>query len=149
MLKYAKVIDDETKKCQVGTGTNAEFYESVGMTQQDVEQSDVDNCWYLKEYCPHKSEEEKEREERERINQLSLTKREVFLAIYRDKQITPEQIRAMLTSEEARIEFDYANDYFRGNPLIGQLGEALGYTPSQLDTLFETGEIPQDVNTVE
>lgn len=93
--------------------------------------------------------EEIAQQERERIAQLSLTKREVFLAIYRDKQITPEQIRAMLTTEEAKIEFDYANDYFRGNPLIGQLGEALGYTPSQLDTLFETGEIPQDVNTVE
>ncbi|MCQ2744036.1 MAG: hypothetical protein MJ230_04475 [bacterium] len=141
MLKYAKIINEETKQCEVGLGTNAEFYKSIGMTQQDVEQSDVDNCWYLKEYCPHKSEEEKEREERERINQLSLTKREVFLAIYRDKQITPEQIRSMLTTDEARIEFDYANDYFRGNPLIGQLGEALEYTSEQLDTLFETGEL--------
>ncbi len=141
MLKYAKIINKETKQCEVGLGTNAEFYESIGMTQQDVEQSDVDNCWYLKEYCPHKSEEEKEREERERLDMLSLTKREVFLAIYRDKGITPEQIRAMLTTEEARIEFDYANDYFRGNPLIGQLGEALEYTSEQLDTLFKTGEL--------
>ena len=83
------------------------------------------------------TEEEKEAQERDRIDHLSLTKREVFLAIYNDKQITPEQIRSMLTSEEAKIEFDYANDYFRGNPLISQLGEALGYTPSQLDFLFE------------
>lgn len=93
------------------------------------------------------TQEEKEQQERERLNHLSLTKREVFLAIYKDKQITPDMIRSMLTSEEARIEFDYANDYFRGNPLIGALGEALGYTPYQLDYLFEYGEIPQDVNT--
>lgn len=52
----------------------------------------------------------------------------------------------MLTSEEAKIEFDYANDYFRGNPLIGQLGEALGYTPNQLDYLFINKEFPQDIN---
>ncbi|MCQ2739102.1 MAG: hypothetical protein MJ237_02615 [bacterium] len=82
------------------------------------------------------TEEEIAQQEREALNMLSLTKREVFLAIYRDKQITPEQIRAMLTSEEAKIEFDYANDYFRGNPLIGQLGEALGYTSQELDSLF-------------
>lgn len=93
-------------------------------------------------------QEEIAQKERERLNKLSLTKREVFLAIYKDKGITPEQIRSMLTSEEAKIEFDYANDYYRGNPLIGQLGEALGYTPTQLDVLFETGEIPPDVNKI-
>ena len=92
------------------------------------------------------TQSEIEQQERARIDSLSLTKREVFLAIYRDKEITPEQIRSMLTTEEAKIEFDYANDYYRGNPLIGQLGEALGYTPTQLDELFKTGEIPQKEN---
>ena len=55
-------------------------------------------------------------QERERLNQLSLTKREVFLALYKDKGITPEQIKAQITNPEALIEFEYANDYFRGNP---------------------------------
>ena len=82
------------------------------------------------------TQEEKEQQERERINHLSLTKREVFLAIYKDKQITPDMIRSMLTTEEAKIEFDYANDYFRGNPLIEQLGQSLGYSTNELDSLF-------------
>lgn len=86
------------------------------------------------------TEEEIKQQERERINHLSLTKREVFLAIYKDKQITPEQIKAMIPTEEGKIEFDYANDYFRGNPLIEQLGLALGYNVEQLDYLFEHGE---------
>lgn len=90
------------------------------------------------------TEEEIAQQEREGIAQLSLTKREVFLAIYRDKQITPEQIRAMLATDEARIEFDYANGYFRGNPLIGQLGEALGYTSKEMDYLFINKELPDD-----
>ncbi|MCQ2754296.1 MAG: hypothetical protein MJ231_04515, partial [bacterium] len=77
-----------------------------------------------------------EQQERERLNHLSLTKREVFLAIYRDKQITPDMIRSMLTTEEAKIEFDYANDYYRGNPLIEQLGQSLGYSTDELDNLF-------------
>ena len=82
------------------------------------------------------TKEEIEQQERERIDHLSLTKREVFLAIYKDKQITPDMIRSMLTSDEAKIEFDYANDYFRGNPLIEQLGLSLGYSSNELDYLF-------------
>lgn len=89
-------------------------------------------------------EEEKARRERERLNQLSLTKREVFLALYQDKGITPEQIKAQLTEPEALIEFEYANDYFRGNPLIDLIGQSLGYTSSQLDYLFEHKELPND-----
>ena len=82
-------------------------------------------------------ETEKAKEEAMRIAQLSLTKREVFLAIYQDKTITPEQIRAQITDTEALIEFDYAEKYYRGNPLIDLLGASLGYTKEQLDDLFE------------
>lgn len=82
-------------------------------------------------------EEEQKRKEQERIAQLSLTKREVFLAIYQDKGITPEQIRSQITDQGALIEFDYAEKYYRGNPLIDLLGASLGYTKGQLDYLFE------------
>lgn len=82
-------------------------------------------------------EAEKAKREAMRIAQLSLTKREVFLAIYQDKGITPEQIRAQITDQSALIEFDYAEKYYRGNPLIDLLGASLGYTKEQLDYLFE------------
>lgn len=88
------------------------------------------------------ADEREAREERERLDQLSLTKREVFLALYKDKGITPEQIKAQITNPEALIEFEYANDYFRGNPLINTIGQALGYTTAQLDYLFENKELP-------
>lgn len=84
----------------------------------------------------------KEQEERQRLNMLSLTKREVFLALYRDKGLTPEQIRASITNPEALIEFDYATEYYRGNPLIDAIGLQLGYTTEDLDYLFENGELP-------
>ena len=90
-----------------------------------------------------KTEEEKEAEERERISKLSLTKREVFLALYKDKGITPEQIKAQITNPEALIEFEYAGDYYRGNPLIDAIGSMLGYTSAQLDYLFEYKELPE------
>ena len=55
MLKYAKVINEETKQCEVGLGNNSEFYKSIGMTELDVEQSY--DGWYLKGYAPKKSQE--------------------------------------------------------------------------------------------
>lgn len=87
-------------------------------------------------------EVEQLQKERERIAQLSLTKREVFLALYRDKGITPEQIKAQITNPEALIEFEYAGDYYRGNPLIDLIGQTLGYTSEELDYLFENKELP-------
>lgn len=57
MLKYAKIINEETKQCDVGTGTNAEFYKSIGMTEMDVEQA-YDGGWYIKGFAPEKPESE-------------------------------------------------------------------------------------------
>lgn len=48
---YAKIINDETKQCEVGIGTNIEFYKSIGMTEMDVEQAH-DGQWYVKGYAP-------------------------------------------------------------------------------------------------
>lgn len=57
MIKYAKVINEETKECQVGTGTNSELYIKIGMTEQDVEQCEWNGNWYLKGYVPQEPEE--------------------------------------------------------------------------------------------
>ena len=83
-------------------------------------------------------EAEKAQKEAERVAKLSLTKREVFLGLYEAKGVTPEQIKAQITDPAALIEFEYANDYFRGNPLIDSVGAVLGITPAQLDCFFET-----------
>lgn len=87
-------------------------------------------------------EEEEKQKEREKLSKLSLTKREVFLALYKDKGLTPDDIRKQITDTQALIEYDYASEYFRGNPLIEQIGLMLGYTTEQLDYLFEHKELP-------
>ncbi len=87
-------------------------------------------------------EQEQAQKRRNYLDGLSLTKREVFLALYKDKSITPEQIKAQITNPESLIEFEYANDYFRGNPLIDSIGQSLGYSSEQLDYLFEHKELP-------
>ena len=57
---------------------------------------------------------------------------------YKDKGITPEQIKSQIPNDEALIEFEYANDYYRFNPLIDIVGASLGITPEQLDKFFES-----------
>jgi hypothetical protein len=83
------------------------------------------------------TEEEIELQEKQRIAQLKLTKREVFLGLYQAKGVTPDMIKAQITDPQALIEFEYANDYYRGNPLIDIVGATLGITPEQLDKFFE------------
>ena len=51
MLKYAQIIDEQTKRCDVGTGSAVEYYKSIGMTEQDVEQA-YDGQWYIAGYAP-------------------------------------------------------------------------------------------------
>lgn len=59
MKKYAKIINEETKACEVGIGTNAKFYQSIGMTEMEVEQA-YNGGWYLEGYAPEKPEPTKE-----------------------------------------------------------------------------------------
>lgn len=48
---YAKIINAKTKQCEVGIGTNAKFYQSIGMTEMDVEQA-YNGQWYIAGYAP-------------------------------------------------------------------------------------------------
>ena len=58
MLKYARLLNEVTGLCEVGLGTNVEFYKSIDMTELDVTQSNIDNEWYLTSMCPNKPEEQ-------------------------------------------------------------------------------------------
>ena len=55
MKKYAKIVNEETKQCEVGLGTNSAFYQSIGMTEMDVEQA-YDGQWYVDGFAPVKPE---------------------------------------------------------------------------------------------
>ena len=145
MLKYAKVINEETGLCEVGTGTNSKFYISIGMTKKDVMQSDIDGQWYLTEKCPMKTDEQKAKEERERIALLNMTGADVERAIYKVKGIDFDDILAMVKDNPAidekalKIELK-ANNFYRGNPYVDAVGLLLGFTGEMLDKFFETND---------
>lgn len=63
MLKYAKIINEETKQCSVGLGTNNSYYQSIGMFLMDVEQA-YNSQWYLVGYAPQEPVEDKQKEVR-------------------------------------------------------------------------------------
>ena len=71
MLKYAQIINEQTKQCDVGLGTNIKFFKSIGMKEMEVEQG-YDNNWYLKGYTPQKPQE--------LINQEKISEYQRYLA---------------------------------------------------------------------
>ena len=152
MIKYCKIINKEKGLVEIGTGTNANFYKSIGMTQLDVQQSDIDGAWYLTDKCPMKTDEQKAQEEAQRIAMLNLTAADVERAIYKAKGLEFEDIIALIEAQplnedgEAILDIKAlkielkANNFYRGNPYINQVGTLLGLTSQQLDEFFETND---------
>lgn len=85
MILYAQIVNNETKQCNVGIGTNEDFYKSIGMEKMDVEES-WDGTWYLVGYSPEKP---------------APTIQEQIEAL--EAQITDRNIRASILGDEFAI----------------------------------------------
>jgi len=66
----------------------------------------------------------------------SVTRRQLFLWLFATHNVTRAQLRAMLTTEAALIEFDEAQEFRREHPLVAQLAGALGMTAADVDAGF-------------
>ena len=92
------------------------------------------------------TEEEKQKQERERLDKLSMTRGDVFEALILARGLTKPQIRAMIENAELDTmtkalylnRFDEALDFYRGFPVFNMLGKKLDVTPKQLDDFFKT-----------
>lgn len=108
---------------------------------QGYEIEEVDDK--LQAFVMEFTEEEKEKAERNRLDMLYLTGADVERAIYQVKGIDFDDILAMvkdiptIDEKALRIEFK-ANNFYRGNPYINQVGELLGFTSDMLDRFFDT-----------
>ena len=92
-------------------------------------------------------EEEKQEQERERINLLSMTRGDMFEAIILAFGKTKADIRSMIENVEGLTDieralylnrFDEALDFYRGYPAVDLIGQMLGVSSEQLDKFFET-----------
>jgi len=86
MMKYARVVNPDTKLCEVALGDNNAFYEAIGMTMQDVEEGY--NGWYLAGYAPEQPKEEKAEEIRQ-LRNLYLTESDKYML--EDYPLTAEE----------------------------------------------------------
>ena len=96
---------------------------------------------------------ETEEEKAERIANLSLTAADVERAIYKAKGMDfddiVETVEAM--NEAGTVDIDIkalkielkANNFYRGNDYVEQIGTLLGYSSDDLDYLFENGSLPE------
>ena len=104
MKKYAKVINEETKACEVGLGTNSAFYQSIGMTEMEVEQA-YDGSWYLQGYAPTKPEPTKEEQQQAREDAYRNEVDPITCHIQRlrdNEFVTPESLAKIMALEEER-----------------------------------------------
>ena len=103
MKKYAKVINEETKDCEVGLGTNNNFYASIGMTEMEVEQDYAGN-WYLAGYAPAKPEPTKEEQQKAREEAYKAKVDPITCHINRlkDEEQTPKVIAEIASLVEER-----------------------------------------------
>lgn len=157
MIKYCFILDEEKGLVQLGAGCSDEYYIEIGMQQRDVQQSDKDFQWYLKEKCPMKTEEEKQQEAEEKRLNMSLTPADVERALYKAKGMDFTDLKELIATtatgidlKALNIEFN-ASMFYRGAPfgngrLFDVVGNLLGYTPADIDYLFENKELP-DENT--
>lgn len=88
-------------------------------------------------------QEIEQQKERERLDMLFMTGSDVERAIYKVKGIDFDDILAMVKDNPTidvkalKIEFK-ANNFYRGNPYISQVGTLLGFTSEQMDRFFDT-----------
>ena len=116
---YAKIINEETKLCDIGDGTNSAFYKSIGMTEMEVEQA-YDGNWYLAGYAPIKPEPTKEEQQKARQDAYRIEVDPITCHINRlkDEEQTPEVIAEIASLveerkskvEEIKLRFPYSEE---------------------------------------
>ena len=53
---FAKIINETTKECQVGIGTNTEYFINHGMSEMEIEKA-YNGLYYVKGYAPEKPQD--------------------------------------------------------------------------------------------
>jgi hypothetical protein len=79
--------------------------------------------------------------EREKIDSLTISQRELRLWMLDKKGMTAEDIKtALQTNPQGLIEFEYASIFRRSHPLFDSVGALLGITSEEIDQMFMEAE---------
>ena len=104
------------------------------------------------------TEEEKQEQERQRLDALTLTPADVERALYKSKGMDFEDLKTLIVEQIPTIDIKAlaiefrAKDFYRGAVangirLFDVVGALLGYNSDDMDYLFENKELPQLVES--
>ena len=135
------LVDENLERLQ---NTRAIMPQYEGLEIKEVEEGYV---IYNSELMTVEEMEEKQaQKERKRLDNLSMTRGDVFEALILARGLTKPQIRAMI--EQAELDamtkalylnrFDEALSFFRGHPVFDFIGNMLNITSTQMDDFFKT-----------
>ena len=131
--------------------TRAELEQALKyMVYDTIEETSTNYELYNGEYL---TEDEIAVKERQRLDQLTLTPADVERALYKEKQMDFDDLKALIAQQLPQIDTKAlsiefrAKDFYRGAMynnlrLFDIVGALLGYTPSDMDYLFENKELP-------
>ena len=122
------------------------------MVYTSIEETDIDYELYNGQYL---TPEEIVIKERERLDALTLTPADVERALYKEKQMDFEDLKALIAEQLPMVDIKglsiefRAKDFYRGAEANGMrlfdvVGQLLGYTSDDMDYLFEHKELPQE-----
>ena len=91
MLKYAQILDEETKVCAIANFDEPEKLKKYGFEEMDVEQAYNGN-WYVSGYAPEKPAptHEEQRENRANAYQIEVDPITSHISRLKDEEQTPE-----------------------------------------------------------
>lgn len=101
----AKITNQETKQVIIGTGTNTNFYQSIGMIEMEVEQA-YNGCWYVKGYAPQKTVPTNEEQRQLRANEYAIRIDPITAHIsrLRDEEQTDDVVSEIEKLKQERAE---------------------------------------------
>jgi len=100
------------------------------------------------------TEEEKQEQERQRLDSLTLTPSDVERALYYGLGMDFDDLKNLISQQAPQIDLKAlaiefrANNFYRGatdkdgNRIVDMIGLLLGYTSDDMDYLFENKELP-------
>ena len=160
MKKYAIIIDEDTKVCQVGLGDNVEFYQSLGFEEMEVEQA-WNGEWYVLGYAPQKP---LEAYKQEKLNELRILKHEklsefsyngnIFQINQDSKANIAGKVSEIVLTKDTKSPVKSVSWIAKDNTIIQFTAEEfLAFSKAVVNyieiILFKNGELRADINKAE
>ena len=112
MLKYAKIINEETKEVSVALGS----YVPDGFTEMDVEFG-YNNIWYVAGYAPQKPQEVKEKEVRQVRNSYLVDFVDPYQLVIRWGELSETEQGYMKEYRKYLLDYTKEDGWWEQNPM--------------------------------